>query len=287
MDRRGQSARGLDAPSAARLRGRLDVHRLASNQPASGPLYPGFPRTVYDSRSLAVVYETDLDPVLARLPPELAPATDPPQVVCVSNVFGFGMAGGGYSEMNSLIPVSYEGETHIYPWVVYLGEGTEEWFAAGRELLGDNKKLARITFEQQLGRGMVRACAERPAGHPIQAITVGPFDRQCAADEFAYAPVIGIRLLPSALGEDPQIAELTRKRAPITLRGASDGSAMIFAGPATVVHGASSQDPLYELPVRRVLAGYYMECGTVDELDAEVLGSYLGPSVNQTSTPSG
>jgi acetoacetate decarboxylase len=260
---------------SATPRGRLDVKNLPSNQPVAAPLYPGFPRTVYDSKSVVVVYETDLEPVLDLLPPDLTPLTDPPQVVCVSNVFPFGMAGGGYSEMNSLIPVLYEGKPHIYPWVVYLGEGTEEWFAAGRELLGDNKKLAHITFEQQMGRGIISAVAERPKGQVIQRLTIGPLDRQCDPSEFAYAPVLSVRLLPSAAGDAPQIAELTRKTAPITLRPASDGTAMIFSGPATITHGRSEQDPLYKLPPRRVLTGYYLECGTVDELDAEVIQSYV------------
>ncbi len=261
--------------ASATPRGRLDLQSLPSNQPGASPLYPGFPRTVYDSKSVVVVYETDLEPVLDLLPPELTPLTDPAQVVCVSNVFPFGMAGGGYSEMNSLIPVLYDGKPHIYPWVVYLGEGTEEWFAAGRELLGDNKKLAHITFEQQSGRGIVSAVAERPRGQPIQTITVGPLERQCDPSEFAYAPVLSIRLLPGATGDAPQIADLTRKTAPITLRPASDGSAMIFADPATVTHGRSEQDPLYTLPARKVLIGYYLECGTVDELDAEVIRRYV------------
>jgi acetoacetate decarboxylase len=260
---------------AAIPQGRLRMDRLPSNQPAFSPLYSGFPRTVYDSRSVVVVYETDLDPVLELLPPELSPAADPPQVVCVSNVFRLGLAGGGYTEMNSLIPVLYDGVPHIYPWVVYLGEGTEEWFAAGRELLGDNKKLAHITFEQELGRGLIRARAQRPNGHDIQTITVGPLERQCDPEDFAYAPVLSIRLLPGPSGDRPQIADLTRKIAPITMRMASDGSAMIFSGPASITHGTSEQDPLYKLPPRKVINGYYLECGTVDELDAEVLRSYV------------
>jgi acetoacetate decarboxylase len=263
--------------------GRLDVSAMASVQPAASPLYTGFPRTVYASQSVVAVYETDLNPVLDLLPPEMTPATDPPQIVVVSNVFHLGMAGGGYTEMNSLIPTSFRGEPHIYPWVVYLGEGTEEWFAAGRELLGDNKKLARITFEQQLGRGLIHARAERPAGHPIQTITVGPLEKQLAEDDFAYAPVVSIRLLPDGTGRRPGIAELTRKKAPITFERASDGTPMIFSGRASVTHGVSERDPLHRLPVRRVIGGYYMACGTVDELDAEVLHSYINHQHGETS----
>lgn len=50
---------------------------------------------------------------------------------------------------------------------------------------------------------------------------------------------------------------------------------MIFSGPATITHGVSAQDPLYRLPVRRMLGGFYIACGAVDELDAKVIKSYI------------
>jgi acetoacetate decarboxylase len=239
-------------------------------------LYPGFPWKTFNSKALVVVYETDLEPVLDLLPPELSPLTDPPQVVCFLNGgYEFGTGGGPYQEMAPLLPVLYEDEPHIYPWVVYLGEGTEEWFAAGREVLADSKKLAKIEVKQELGRGLIMGTVERPAGHRLVTQIVGPLERQCDESEFSFYPIIGIRLLPNGEGDGPQVAELYRKEVETTVRKASDGTAMMFAGPATIVLGQSEQDPLYKLPVRKVVAGYYVEFGTINQKSGHAVKRYV------------
>jgi acetoacetate decarboxylase len=256
--------------------GRLDVGNLPSNQPAISPLYPPPPWKVFNSRSIVVVYETDLEPVLDILPPDLSPLTDPPQIVCYMQAgYDFGSGGGSYAEMAPLIPVLYEGEPHIYPWVVYLGEGTEEWFAAGRECLADSKKLAKLEWHEQVGRGHIMFTVERPAGHRLVTAIVGPLESQGSAEEFAFLPVLSLRIIPDASGERPQIADLLRKVAPSTVRTASDGSAMIYRGPATIQLGVSEQDPLYKLPVRRVVEGMFVQLGTIDEQAGAPVKSYL------------
>jgi acetoacetate decarboxylase len=188
--------------------------------------------------------------------------------------YEFGVA-GSYAEMAPLIPVLYEGEPHIYPWVVYLGEGTEEWFAGGREVFADSKKLARVDVRQELGRGLILGTVERPAGHRLVTLVVGPLETQGSADDFGFLPVLSLRILPDASGERPQVADLLRKVAPSTVRAASDGSAMVFSGPGTIDLGVSEQDPLYRLPVRRVLGGVYVQLGTIDEQPGRALKSYL------------
>jgi acetoacetate decarboxylase len=256
--------------------GRLDTSNLASNQPVVSPLYPAPPWKVFNSRSIVVTYETDLEPVLEMLPPELTPLTDPPQIVCyMQSGYEFGAGGGSYSEMAPLIPVLYEGEPHIYPWVVYLGEGTEEWFAAGREVLADSKKLAKIELDQKLGRGLMMGTVERPAGHRIFTAIVGPLQEQGTAEGFGFLPVLSLRVLPDPSGQVPQVAQLLRKLAPSTLRQAADGSAMLFSGPATAVIGMSEQDPLHRLPVRKVVGGMYVQIGTIDEQPGVAIHDYL------------
>jgi acetoacetate decarboxylase len=257
------------------IRGRLDTSALASNQPATNPLYSPPPWKVFNSKSLTVVYETDLDPVLDLLPPELTPLTDPPQVVCYMQAgYEFGVS-GSYAEMAPLIPVLYEGEPHIYPWVVYLGEGTEEWFAGGREVFADSKKLGRIEVRQELGRGLILGTVERPAGHRLVTVIIGPLESQGDASDFGFLPVLSLRILPDSSGTRPQIAELLRKQAPSTVRPASDGSAMLFTGPATIDFGVSEQDPMYRLPVRKVIGGTYVELGTIDEQAGQPVKDYL------------
>jgi len=257
--------------------GRLDVTKLPNNQPAWAPLYPPFPWKMFGGKAIVVNYETDLEAVLDILPPELTPLTDPPIVSCYLNGgYDFATGGGAYAEMCPMLTVSYKGEPYIFPFVVYLGEGTEEWFASGREVLGDSKKIAHVSLTQQLGHGMMLGTVERPRGHRLVTLVAGPFERQGTENDFILYPNLVVRLLPSgeAGNNRPQVAELVCKRVSATIRKASDGSPMIFHGPGTVEIGRSEQDPLYKLPVRKVLGSLYIEFGTIEQPAGEVIKRY-------------
>jgi len=257
-------------------KGRLNTKALPSNQPAMGPLYPRFPWKVFNSKAIICVYETDSDCVLDLIPPEVTLANDPPQIICYLNgSYEFGTGGGPYQEMAPLIPVLYDKQLHFYPLVVYLGEGTEEWFAAGREVLGDQKKMARISLSQEMGKGLMIGRVERPQGYPLVTQIVGPFERQCDASEFGFPPIIGIRLLPHAQVDGPGVAQLYRKEVKTTFRKAEDGTAMIFSGPGTVEFSRSEQDPLYKLKVHRMLAAYYAEFSTIEQPQGVVVKNYV------------
>ncbi len=266
-----------NATKATLPNGRLNVLALPNNQPALSPLYPPFPWKMFGGKAIVVNYETDMEALLEFLPPEMTPMSDPPVISCFLNSgYDFAVGGGTYCEMAPLISVLYEGEPHLFPWVVYLGEGTEEWFAAGREVLGDSKKLAQIKLHKELGRGLMLGTVERPAGYRLVNMIAGPFDRQGEETDFQFLPLLVLRLIPS--GEEgnnrPQIAELLRKRVTATIKKAEDGSPMIFHGQGSVEFGRSEQDPLYKLPVRKVLGSMYIEFGTIEQPAGEVLKNY-------------
>ena len=107
-------------------------------------------------------------------------------------------------------------------------------------------------------------------------MVAGPFDRQGDENDFMLYPNIVLRLLPSgeAGNNRPQVAELVRKRVKATIRKAADGSPMIFHGPGTIELGRSEQDPLYKLPVRKVLGSLFIEFGTIEQPAGEVLKRY-------------
>ncbi len=258
--------------------GRMNISKLPNNQPAWAPLYPPFPYKMFGGKAIIVNYETDMDAVLDVLPPELTPMSDPPIVSCYLNGgYEFATGGGGYSEMSPLLTVLYEGEPHIYPFVVYLGEGTEEWLAAGREVLGDSKKIGQVNLIQRQGHGIILGTVERPAGYRLVTMTAGPFERQGDENDFMLYPNIVVRLLPSgeAGNNRPQVAELLRKRVKATIRRAQDGSPMIFHGPGSVEIARSEQDPLYKLPVRKILGAMFLEFGTIEQPAGEVLKRYV------------
>jgi acetoacetate decarboxylase len=255
--------------------GRLDVEDLPACQPAVSPLYPSFPWKSFNSRLIAGIYETDLDPVLDVLPPDLTPLTDPPQVMTLLTGSSELAIGGACPEATSYIPVLYRGEPHLYQWVTYLGSGSEERFAAGREVLGEPSKQAHVELRQEQGRGLVLGVVERPAGHRLMTIILGPLARQADESELRLFPVLTLRVVPSADGRSAASAQLCRRRIDTTIRRASDGSPMIFSGPATIALGHSVQDPVDRLPVRRVVGGYWLELGTLTQNAGTVVRSYV------------
>lgn len=82
--------------------------------------------------------------------------------------------------------------------------------------------------------------------------------------------MLSIRVLPTGQG-DGGVAELYRKGATATIAVAGDGQQMRFRGDATLRIHPSNQDPLLQLPVRRVVHGEYVEISSIRMDTGEVL----------------
>ena len=221
-----------------------------------------------------MTYETDLDAVLDLLPEDVSPSMDPPRVTAYFGTYEFTMGGGPYEDMAPLLHVQYDGDEYLWSPVVFQGEGTEEWFAAGREVLGAPKKLARLQFHERFGTGLVMATVERPFGHRLVTMILGPFGVQGDAADFEFRPVLAMRVFPHAEESRPGTAELISKEVTATIRKAEDGSAMIFEGPATVEYARSEQDPIYKLAPNRIISGHYVQFGTIGQFQGKVLKRY-------------
>ena len=240
--------------------GKISIADLPWTQPAFAPLYPAeaFPVLTRERWQLSVAYETDYDAVDAFLPEGVEPASDPAVVSVWCATHAHSTFGGPYRESGIAAIVKYEGVTYTYPFVVYLGPNTEEWFAAGREVWGHQKKLGKTEIREPEGTGIITGTLERPADTCLMHMSVGPLIREAAADEIAYLPVLTLRIIPHPEKPEPQIAELVRTDADLTPRVGSDGRTEFWAGPGEVNFPIQSdRDPLYRLPVRRVLNGYY------------------------------
>jgi acetoacetate decarboxylase len=255
--------------------GRIEPARLPAADPDAAPGKPPVAWKRFGGKALVVTYETDLDAVLELLPPELTPMTDPPQVVCLlSDRYELAVGGGAHGEMAPLIPVLWRGEPHLYAWVAYLGEGSEEALAPERELLAHRKKTAAIELRQDRGRGLLLGTVERPAGYRLVTQLVGPLERQGDESTFVQYPRLALQGPILRAGDETPSTQLVRRRISASIRRASDGTPMIFTGTATLEIARSEQDPLYLLPVRKLLSGVYVEFGTVAEHTSEVLHRY-------------
>ena len=239
--------------------GTLKPKHLPWTQPAFAPLYPptAFPVITRERWQLMVVFESDATFINSVLPEGVDPDADPPVAAVWCATHAHSTMGGPYREAGAGVIVTFEGKRFFYPLVVYLGPTPEEWFAAGREVWGHQKKFGDVELREPAGTGIVTGTLDRN-GARLLHISVGPLEREARADEIAFLPVLSLRIIPHPEKPEPQTAELILTQAELVPRKGSDGRLEFWAGPAEVAHPiASERDPLHRLACKRVLAGYY------------------------------
>ncbi|MBI3950220.1 MAG: acetoacetate decarboxylase family protein [Acidobacteria bacterium] len=240
--------------------GTLKIEQLPWTQPAFAPLYPAesFPVVTRERWHVLVAFETDKEFIQSQLPVGVEPASTPPVAAVWCATHTHSTMGGPYREAGAGVTVTFEGKKYFYPLVVYLGANSEEWFAAGREVWGHQKKLGHPWIAEPEGSGIVTGFFERPKGTRLMEVTVGPLEREATVDEIAFLPVLSLRIIPHPEQPRPQVAELIVTEAQLTPRRGSDGHLEFWAGPGEVAYPVrSDRDPLHRLTVRRTVAGYY------------------------------
>ena len=216
-----------------------------------------FPVHTIENWILTVSFETERDFVESQLLEGIELASKPPVAVVWCLEARFTTLGGPHRESAIGVIVKFEGKEYLYPLIVYLGPTTEEFFAAGREVWGHQKKLARSGISLQEGSGIVTGFLERPEGSRLMEISVGPLEREATAEELGFLPVLSLRVIPHPERAVPQLAELTVTELEMAPRK-SGGHLDFWAGSGQVAYPTQSdRDPLYRFPVSRVLGGYY------------------------------
>jgi acetoacetate decarboxylase len=239
--------------------GSLKTKNLPWTQPAFAPLYSptAFPVITRQRWQLMVVFESDPVFIDAILPEGVCAASDPPVAALWCATHAHSTMGGPYREAGAGVIVKFEGKLHFYPLVVYLGPTPEEWFAAGREVWGHQKKYGVVQLLEPAGTGVVTGILERNSARLMQ-ISAGPLEREAHVDEIAFLPVLSLRIIPHPEKPEPQTAELILTQADLVPRKGSDGRLEFWAGPAEVAYPvASERDPLHRLVCNKVIAGYY------------------------------
>ncbi len=240
--------------------GTLNADNIPWTQPAFAPLYPkeAFPVLTRDTWQLMVLFETDAEFVDSQLPVGVEMASDPPVATVWYASHENSTLGGPYQEVAAGVNVTFEGKDYFYPFAVYLNDGTEEIFAAGREVWGHQKKLGHVGISAPQGSGIITAWLERPKGSRLLEISVGPFEREVAEDEASFLPVLSLRVIPDPEKPKPQMADLVVTECELAPRRASDGHLEFWAGPGQVAYPVPSErDPLHRLTVSRVIGAYY------------------------------
>ena len=239
--------------------GKLDAKNLPWTQPAFAPLYSprAFPVITRERWQVMVVFESENAFLETVLPEGVDAASDPPVVAMWCATHAHSTMGGPYREAGAGVTVVFEGKQYFYPLVVYLGPTPEEWFAAGREVWGHQKKFGEVQLLEPAGSGVVSGSLHRHGMHLLQ-LSVGPLEREAKPEEIGFLPVLSLRIIPHPEKPAPQAAELIETQADLAPRRGSDGRMEFWAGPGEVAYPIpSDREPLHKLPCRRVLAGYY------------------------------
>ena len=240
--------------------------------PINAPLYEGPTYKYRATNTILCIFRTSKELLEAVVPKPLTYNSDHYVYAWVNHLprtTGF----CHYREMFLTIPVEYPGKDGMvagnYNAHLYLDNDSP--IAAGREIYGYPKKLARVHFSEQedvLTRSVERGGHEifKVSISPRVSLPVDPIDPLVAQ---LALPFINYKLIPSVVeGAKPDVAQLTLMELENFVLTKLD------TGPSLVEFNSSPADPLGMFKVEEVIAGYYME-GQYDLPYGSVLHDYL------------
>jgi acetoacetate decarboxylase len=222
--------------------GQLTRDGLSFSIPSDGPLYPS-PPFLYKGASL-IVFEFETDGAsAARLLPAQASLAD---VAVAGLVFANYPESslGPYVETVLYLHAQYQGAQVQYATHLYVT--TDAAMAAGREMGGFPKKIAAIAYDEA-GGAAITASLERPVGTLLASAALTPVGDPTPFAEQSMS-YLTLRVIPSPYRDaPPSIAELLGTDWVMT-------NGQVWQGEGTCqITGASAQDPLQMVPIRKVL----------------------------------
>ncbi len=151
---------------------------------------------------------------------------------------------------------TFKGEPRFY--IVHIVPDTDSPLAAGREIWGYPKKLARIGLETD--GDMTIGTTERPRGNRICTGVMRP-EEPIPPDPTAPAGgAVSLRVLPGAEeGAGPSVAELVEVPGKSTTLEAWSGPGFLES------NSHSTLDPWHRLSVRRLLGASYRKYDMVPD----------------------
>lgn len=221
-------------------KGRLTPDRFGFSMPSGAPLYPPLPWFYERARFFTVTYETDPDVAAASLPEGLTLAEPPVARITFARYPATPV--GPYNEALQTIECAWEGA--VLGFVSRIVLDNDAALAAGREVLGYPKKLARVSWVESDHE--LASVVERPGGVLVRVRAT--FGTMAAVGRETAAPGANLRLIPSSeAGAPPSVAELVHVPTSLFVHQARPAQAALEFGPAADAEGWSA------LPVLRVL----------------------------------
>jgi acetoacetate decarboxylase len=213
--------------------------------PAMSGVYREPPYEYRDSPNLLVQFETDAQVLRSLVPKPLTPNKENHMFVSVTDFMSSGF--GRYYEAHIFTRATFEGRLVNYS--IYLILDNDVAICGGREIWGFPKKLGRL--EMGMTDDVARGSAERGGITLIKAaVHLAEFAKP---EDLSGSPEwITRKTIPSvSLNSPPDVDQLTTTvLTNIKVRE-------VYKGPATLEFGESPADRLCDIPVEKVLGGFY------------------------------
>ncbi|WP_306120812.1 MULTISPECIES: acetoacetate decarboxylase [unclassified Roseitalea] len=216
--------------------------------PWDAPMIPPFPFRFRNARILTVYYRTDAEAARFLLPPPLVSTGD----VVAIHIYDMTDPDrlGPYGEANVMVGAQLPGGP-AGAYSPYLFLSSDIGVAHGREIHGQPKKLAepRLEFRGDLIVGTV-------ARNGIDVITAtlpykfAPAEPGDVAAHFDFATNINLKAIDHIDGRAAIRQLSSRKLTGVTVHEC-------WSGPCTVDLRPNAQAPVFRLPVREPLTGYF------------------------------
>lgn len=166
---------------------------------------------------------------------------------------------GPYNEYITAIQVEDEvGDIGYY--IPYIYVTNDAAMAAGREIAGAPKKLAKIELIGELD--LLQGILERPAGKRLVTLTMKPnYRAKELIDQVLPKPtyLYSVRHLPPLKGKGG-VTQLIKWYADIDFHVDPRGERVIFIGPASVTYDSPSAcDPVHKVEIGSIILAAYFE----------------------------
>jgi acetoacetate decarboxylase len=229
--------------------------------PFDSPLYEIDPNRGIEYRDCEAIVAFFLikNDIKHLLPEGLEPYSTPAQGGIWVAHYRFSTVGEYYEYLTVIQVRDLNGELGYY--IPYIYVTNDAALAAGRELAGAPKKLAKIELYREYD--IIQGILERPSGKRLVTFTMKPNSR--VLGEFINSvlpkpvPLFSVRHIPPIKGKGG-VTQLIKWFADINIHNDSEGERVIFTGPASITYDSPSViDPVHKIEIQEILLSIYIQ----------------------------
>lgn len=229
--------------------------------PFDSPLYEVDEERGIEYRNCEAVtaFFTIKNDITSILPKGLKSFSIPPQGGIWIAHYSFSTLGEYYEYLTVIQVEDLNGNMGYY--IPYIYVTNDAALAAGRELAGAPKKLAKISLDKEYD--VIQGILERPSNKRLVTFTMKPNVR--ASFDFIQAILpkptylYSVRHMPPIKNKGG-ITQLIKWYADISFHVDPDGERIIYAGPASVTYDSPSTiDPVHKIMIEDILMAIYFQ----------------------------